>query len=265
MKIWYQSASSYRYEPIWDEYGKALEVQCKSAARLDTEVYVAGVPVMVHEIDKYKSLMYYHKIQILNNMLKAEKEGYDAFVIGCSADAGLEEGREMLSIPVVGITHASMYVAAMLGERFAAISREDYIAERYLQQVKRYGLQSKYLQGNYYFKASEEELASAFKNPGPVMESFKAVAERAVADGASVIIPQATFIALLAYKTGLTKVGNVPIIDIVGVAVKTAEMLVDLKKMGIEVSRKLQVYGSPGKELLKEAIGKYAKVFKAEY
>jgi len=265
MKIWYQSLSSYRYEPIWEDYGKTLEEQCLRAARQDTEVYVTGTPVMVRDIDKYKSLMYYHKAQVLNNMLRAEREGYNAFVIGCTYDGGLDEGREMLNIPVVGISQASYHMATMLGELFAIVTTQSYFCERYRQLVSRYGLTSKYIAGSYYFTASEEELASVLKKPEPIMEKFKAVAERAIADGASVIIPSPTFLSSLAYRAGLTTLGNIPVIDTVSVAIKTAEMLVDLKDIGITVSRKLQVYASPSERLLKEAFEKYKEAFKVEY
>jgi len=67
------------------------------------------------------------------------------------------------------------------------------------------------------------------------------------------------------YKTGLTRVGDALVMDTVSVAVKAAEMLADLRKIGIEASRKLQVYGSPGKELLKKSFEKYAPVFTIEY
>jgi len=265
MKIWYQSATSYRYEPIWDEYGKTLEEQCKRVLRPDTEVYVTGIPVMMREIDRFKSIMYYHQIQILNNMLKAEKEGYDAFVLGCTYEGGLVEGREMLSIPVVGIAQTSYYMAAMLGELFATVTVDYFVAELYRQQVEHCGLSSKHLPGPYWFQSSDEELAQALKNPQPTMEKFKATAEKAVADGASVIIPGPAFLSSLVYKTGLTQVGDALVLDTISVAVKTGEMLADLKKIGIEFSRKLQVYGSPSKELLKQTFEKYSKVFKIEY
>jgi len=198
-------------------------------------------------------------------MLKAEKEGYDAFVIGCTLDSGLEEGREMLSIPVVGISQTSYYLAAMLGELFATVTTSDYFSEKYRQMVEHYGLGSKYLRGPYAFTASEEELAIALKEPELVMEKFKAMAEKAVADGASVIIPNPAFLSSLIYKTGLTRVGDTLVMDTVSVAVKMAEMLADLRKVGIEVSRKLGVYGSPGKEVLKKTFETYAKVFKIDY
>lgn len=264
MKIWYQSLVTYGYEKVWEEYGKTLEEQCRRVVRPNTEVYVTGIPVMVKEIDRFRSLFYYHKIQVLNNMLRAEKEGYDAFVIGCTFDGGLEEGREMLSIPVVGISQTSYHVARMLGRLFATVTTGTQFLEHYRQQIDHYGLRNSYLPGPYIFTASSNELALALKNPNPIIEKFKAVAEKAVADGASVIIPHPAFLACLTYKTGLTRVGDALVLDTVTVAVKMAEMLVDLKKIGIEVSRIPWVYGSPGKDLLKESLKKYAPVFKME-
>jgi len=266
MKIWYQSATRYRYDPSQDEFGKTLEEQCRRALRPETEVYVTGVPERVEEWRFFKSLMYYHSSQFINNMLRAEKEGYDAFVIGCSFDTGLEPGRELLSIPVIGITQASLHLAAMLGELFAIVTCESHLAERYRQMIRCYGLESKHLQGNYVFPASESELIRAPKEPKPLVKKFKAAAEKAVADGASVIIPVPATIYQLFYRTGgLTNIDGALILDPVAAAMKMAEMLVDLKKVGIEVSRKLGVYGSPGKELLKKASETYAKVFKIDY
>lgn len=265
MKIWYQSMTGYRYHPLWEEYGKTLEQQCRRAARPDTEVYVTGVPTLRTERDRFKSVMYYHSSQMLNHMLKAEAEGYDAFAIGCSFDVAMDEGREMLSIPVIGIAQANLHMAAMLGDLFAIVTCEPHIAQRYQQIVVKYGLQSKHLRGPYIFPISENELAKALKAPEPVAEKFKVVARKAVADGASVIIPVPASINQLFYKTGgLTKLDGATVLDPVAVVVKFAEMLVDLKKIGIEVSRTLQVYGSLGKELRNEILKTYAPAFKIE-
>lgn len=265
MRLWYQSASSYRYEETFELYGKTLEEQCQRAARPDTEIYVTGLPVMMREIDRFKSVTYYHKIQMLNNMLRAEKEGYDVFAIGCTSDTGLEEGREMLSIPVVGISQTSYYLAGMLGELFAIVSISAHFCEKYRQQVVRYGLESKHLRGNYFFPATEEEVALALKHPEPVMDRFKVVAREAIADGASVIVPNPAFLATAAYKTGLTTLDDVLVLDTISAVVKAAEMFADLKKIGVEVSRKLGVYGHPGQALLKETFEAYKPVFKIEH
>ena len=55
MKIWYQSSSSYGYEPVFEEYGKTLEEQCNKIVRPDTEVHVEGIEVMVRDIENQKA------------------------------------------------------------------------------------------------------------------------------------------------------------------------------------------------------------------
>ncbi|MFC1916050.1 aspartate/glutamate racemase family protein [Chloroflexota bacterium] len=264
MKIWYQSTSTYRYEPVFDEYGKTLEEQCQRIVRPDTEVHVEGYKVMLRDIENYKALQYYQNIQSLNNMLRAEKEGYDAFVIGCTLDVVLEEGKAMLNIPVVGISEASYHLAAMMGHLFAVVTSSSAFFEVFREQAERYGLLSKYLQGPYIYPASEDEIATALKDPKPLMEKFKVVAEKAIADGASVIIPHPAFIATLAYKSGLTKLQDALVLDTISVAVKTAEMLVDLKKIGIEPSRRIGVYAKLDKKGREEAFEKLRNVFQIE-
>jgi len=257
--------TTYRYDPVWDEYGKGLEEQCKRAARPDTEVHVTGVPLFGKDLDKYKYIMYYHKNQCVNNMLKAEKEGYDVFVLGCSEDPALTEGRGLISIPVVGISQANMYVAGMMGELFTIVTSPRNLAEMYRQLVRLYGLESKYLRGNYALDVPEEEVAKSLKDPLPLAKEFKEVAKRAVADGASVIIPIPAFIYNLFYRTEkLTNLDGATVLDPVAVAVKVGEMFADLKKLGMEASRMYQVYSYPGKEIRDEILKKYAPTFKIE-
>jgi allantoin racemase len=262
VKIWYQSASSYRYESAFEEYGKTLEEQCRRIVRRDTEVHVEGIEVMARDIVEQKSFQYYQKIQILNNMLRAEKEGYDAFVIGCTLDDGMEEGRSMLDIPVVGIAETGFHMAMMLGHLFAVVTNTMAFFHVFKEMTEHYGVSSKYLPGPYICQATGEEIAMALKNPQPLMKKFETAAEKAVADGASVILPNPTYLATLAYKAGLSKIKDAVVLDTVTVAVKTAEMLVDLKKVGIEPSRQIGVYAKPDREFRKKTLESFRKVFK---
>jgi len=72
--------------------------------RPGTEVHVTGIPVMVRDVENWKALQYYQNVQVLNNMQRAQQEGYDAFVVGCTLDVAVAEGKSMLDIPVVGIS-----------------------------------------------------------------------------------------------------------------------------------------------------------------
>jgi allantoin racemase len=51
----------------------------------------------------------------------SQAEGFDAVIIGASVDPGLAAAREMLDIPVVGITEAALHAACLLGGRIGAI------------------------------------------------------------------------------------------------------------------------------------------------
>ena len=75
-----------------------------------------------------------------------------------------------------------------------------------------------------------------------LIEKFKAAASRAVADGASVIVPGPAFLATLANRAGLTHVEDALVLDTVSVAMKTAEMLVGPRRAGVVPSRRIGVY-----------------------
>jgi Asp/Glu/hydantoin racemase len=264
MKIWYQSASAYRYESVWNEYGRTLEEQCHRIVRPGTEVYVTGIPVMVRDIENWPMLQYYQNAQTLANMAKAQKQGFDAFVIGCTLDVGLTEGKGMLDIPVVGISEASYHVAMTLGRMFAIVTSSPAFCEVYSGLVERYGVAARYLSRPYVMHASEEEIARALVSPQPLIATFTAEAERAVADGASVIIPAPAFLSTLAHRAGLTVVNDAPVLDTVSIAVKTAEMRADLRRIGVVPSRRIGVYCKPGDAFADESLKRLQDVFRIE-
>lgn len=90
------------------------------------------------------------------------------------------------------------------------------------------------------------------------------VAEKALADDASVIFPSPAFMAILVHRAGLAKIQNPLVLDTISVTVKTAEMLVELKRIGVEPSRRSGVYPKPDKEVRKDTFEKFKKIFKIE-
>lgn len=261
MKIWYQSSSAFGYEPVWDEYGKTLQDQCVRIVRPETQVHVAGIPQMIRDVENWKSFQYYQNAQAIRNMMRAEQEGFDAVVIGCTLDVGLAEAKSMLDIPVVGISETSYHMAMTMGRLFAIVTSSSAFGEVYGEQVERYGVASRYMRGPYMVRASEQEIAMALTEPEPMIEKFKQAAARAVEDGASVIIPAPAFLATLAHRAGLNSVHDALVLDTVSLAVKTAEMLVDLKTAGIAPSRRIGVYAKPTLEAQASAYERLEPVF----
>ncbi len=58
----------------------------------------------------------------LDLIMQCEREGYDAAIIGCFGDPGLEAARELVSMPVVGPCESSMLLAASLGHKFSVLT-----------------------------------------------------------------------------------------------------------------------------------------------
>jgi allantoin racemase len=59
---------------------------------------------------------------VVEKVVEAEDKGYDAVVINCFDDPGLEAAREKTSILVLGIGETSIIAALHLGYKFAVIS-----------------------------------------------------------------------------------------------------------------------------------------------
>jgi allantoin racemase len=53
---------------------------------------------------------------------RAGDEGYDAVIIGCSADPGVDVAKRLSRIPVVGPLEAGLHVGAMLSQRMMVIT-----------------------------------------------------------------------------------------------------------------------------------------------
>src|SRR3989304_2813646 len=111
MRIWYQSYSAIGFDPRWAYYEKNPARHAREVARPTTEVSVHGVPLMVDRMVNSRYLQYLHARQIHENALEAERQGYDAFVLGGMLDLPKHELQELLTIPVIFIAETSFHVA----------------------------------------------------------------------------------------------------------------------------------------------------------
>lgn len=78
---------------------------------------------------------------LFETLKRAEDDGYDAAIIGCSGDPGLFEARRMLRIPVTAPLEAALYLAATLHPRVAILVPDGFEAHVLYQDLARhYGL-----------------------------------------------------------------------------------------------------------------------------
>jgi allantoin racemase len=201
--------------------------QYAAGARPDTEVSVSYLDKGPAAIEsKYDEALAVP--DIVRKVVQAEKDGVDAVILDCMADPGLEAGREMVSIPVLGPASTSLHIAAMLGHKFSVITIFEHLIPEFERRAAKLGL--------------EKQLASVRAVNIPVLEledrprTVKAMVEQAVKavkeDGAHVIVFGCTGMIGLDkdVKEGLRKQGivDVPVMDPGIVNLKIAEALVDI-------------------------------------
>jgi allantoin racemase len=103
------------------EMSDVIRDQLRAVARPETEVVVVnppGAPPAIESaLDEAQAIP-----PTLELVRRAESERFDAVVIACFSDPGLDAARELARIPVVGIQEAAMHLAAQLGHRFSVLT-----------------------------------------------------------------------------------------------------------------------------------------------
>ncbi|MGI6247518.1 MAG: aspartate/glutamate racemase family protein [Pseudochelatococcus sp.] len=180
-------------------------------------------------------------ILAIDNGLAAEEAGYDAVVIGHFQDPGLYELRASLRIPVVGAGEASLHAGAQLGRRLGLVTLDGVFETWHLEQAALYGLEGRIagvrgldcMPGDFSDALAGDETAYA-----RMREAFVACARPLVDAGADVVIPAGILPGLLISREHGFTVGRAPVLNSAAVALKSAEMWVQLHRLnGIEPSR----------------------------
>src|SRR5665811_638845 len=97
VKLFYQSMGVARRSAS-GPYAQALSSILRSAVEPGTEVIVHGLGPGKAIADQYRYLELLDTAEVLDNGLRAEREGYDALLIGNVFEPGMHALREVLNI-----------------------------------------------------------------------------------------------------------------------------------------------------------------------
>jgi len=180
-------------------------------------------------------------VDLLHLLKEAEQQGFDAAVIGCFYDVGLQAAREIAEqMAVVAPCEASVHIASTLGEKFSIIvGRRKWIPEM-MENVVRYGMKDRLASfrsvdlGVLEFHQDKAETARKFVQAG------RDAIER---DGAEAIVLGCT--ATYGFYRELQDELGVPVIDSMIAAFKTAEFAAELKNRFGWSHSKIGGYESP--------------------
>jgi allantoin racemase len=210
------------------EMTKQIEQTLKAVKRVDTVLEVTNPPMgpagLASAYDEIVAGM-----ELLKIVQTARDKGYDAVINACFSDPGLVAAKEICDIPVVGIAEAAMHIACLLGRKFTILTNlKQRVPSKELYVVSN-GLQSRLAS----VRPSGVTVVETSLEPEKTKQAILAVARKAIVeDGAEVIVMGCAGMA--GYAKELEEELGVPVLDPVPIALKVAEMLVDL---GLKTSK----------------------------
>jgi Asp/Glu/hydantoin racemase len=190
-------------------------------------------------------------MQVIDNIITAEREGYDAVAISCFLDPGLEEARSMVSIPVASSCETALLVSSAVARSFGFVTLNEAMAVYLRELVDQYGFGERVKTiAAMDPPIDEHELDLAFAGSPAFVERFSRDASRTLGKGVEIIIPAEGVVNIALVRNKVRAVGNAPVLDSYGSLLGFAEMMVQLqRKSGLKTSR-LGAYAAPPQGLV---------------
>ncbi len=248
MRIWLQSAAALGKDPRVSSYVESIKKHVQKVARSSTTVSINGIDEVLGRSDLYHLAGHIESSWLIKKAWQAEQEGYDAYVQVCTLDPAAYAIREVLQIPTVFVLESSALLACSLAPTFSFLTHNEALLLRITDRVKEYGLASRMTPGGC-LNLSHKDFNDMYKNPKPYVDAIIEKGTEVVERGAGIILVSGGMTNLFMLDQGIHEIAGVPILDQFGVAIKMAELMVDLKSIGVNRSRK-GLYLSPPKEEL---------------
>ena len=236
MKIWYEfprpaTGAEGFYERLksnWRKVGKPdSELVIKAPVKGTSEFRYSIVGHM------YADML--RTIEMVEGAVQAEREGYDAAVIGCFGDPGLDVLEALVDIPVTGPAKAGILMGQAVGTRMAFVTLPHW--EKKVERIiGTYGIQNLVI-GHRPCRPLTLPL-ERFRDESQIIDNFFEIGREAIREGADVIILACVNTSTLLTFKGLGDIDGTPVVDGAIAALKMAEVMVDFKKAGLWKSKK---------------------------
>jgi allantoin racemase len=241
-------------------YARALAAALREAAEPGTEIAVHGLSPGKAIADQYRYLELLDTAEVLDNGLRAEREGYDAFLIGNVFEPGLHALREVLNIPVLGLLESSVHLASMMGASFSLVNVNAKFTRRVVENIASTGLQSRLISVDEMRVERGQVLDRAFEDEtvrDQVVRQFTVAARIGINKGAETVIPAGGIVMTILAFAGVHQVDNVPIVNGLIALTKMAEMAVRIRRLTGVFTSKRMMYAPPSGTLLADIRAAY--------
>ncbi|QEX25240.1 Asp/Glu/hydantoin racemase [Hypericibacter adhaerens] len=119
-------------------YNNLIKETLLSYARPDTEIVITNTENCPENIDYYYN-KHIVELVVMEDVMRAEQQGFDAVIVGCCYDPGVRVARELVDIPVIGPLEATIMMAPYYGHDYVLVT-DHHKAVPYLRDLtKLYG------------------------------------------------------------------------------------------------------------------------------
>ena len=242
MRFWHQSVNELSRIAA---YKQGIEAHAARFLGDEVELHVQGLPEGTYgdlsPSDALGNAWLYHRVlsPIVEQAVEAERQGYDAFVMGSFSEPYLREMRTAVDIPVVSLTEAALLVGCSLGTRIGMISNAPNVAYMTRLSVAKHHLESRVVDVTALTPDMDEyELIAARDDPADLIAAFTSAARALIAQGAEVIVPAEGVMAEILAREGLNRIDKAVVLDVFAAAWVQAQGLVRLRRgLGLSASR----------------------------
>lgn len=243
-KIYVQSSTEIQSNP---RYLNGIKEHSENILSPGYTIDIGGVNSKYSNDVDFMASEYMNNQEILQNLIKAEKDGYDAIALHCFLDPVLDEAREIINIPIVSMAESSMLMSLMYGKKFAIVTYSPQLAKKSFRNlIQKYGLTNHAVE-TQVFEVSMQDLGKALIDPGSILEQFMVACKKAVEQGAEVILPGCGLLNILCIQNNIAKEfeSEATILDVTGVTLKMAETKIALKEVSGTTLSRVGYYKEP--------------------
>lgn len=244
IRIWHQSMTTLDEVP---GYGTLLATQGARVCAPDTEIALHGLRDGTHppgvapiQSAAYAWLHDLNALQIVENVIAAQAEGFDAVAMSCFGDPKLDICRSLVDIPVLSAFETSLLIASTAGRAFGFLVPTESAVRATCRRIAHYGFEHRVAAVLACDPPlTEFELAAGFAGDDALVARLVAQCRRLVAAGADLVIPAEGVLNAVLVAHRVTAVDGAPVLDAWGATVVTAETLVRLQRTtGLANSRR---------------------------
>jgi len=158
---------------------KKIKGQTNNLVRIDVVPLEKGTTSIEGSYDEALNIP-----NILQKVKWAEKDGYDAVILDCFGDPGLDAAREISNIPIIGADQSAIHLASQLAGRFSVISILPEVEYLIRSLIAKYGL----IQNLASIRTIQVPVLELGKNPDSTLKKIVEAAQKAVLEDSAYAI-----------------------------------------------------------------------------